>query len=330
MATIDISFIIPVYNCSKYIKRCIHSITALNTPKYSYEIVIVNDGSTDDSIHKVYSFWEENADLRDRILIIETSHGGPGYARNIGLVRAKGTFVWFVDADDEIVTENVETILDQAYAYCLDILTFNIYMVYNDGRYAPYKSISACPNKCFLTGKEFVSNNWDYLGTPWKYIYRRCFLIDNKIEFPVEILHEDEIFSINAFMVCKKMGFSNMYCYKYYKEIGLIMSTMSAKRISSLFKVCEVLYDLYLRLLPIDKEFLSLPLLKRVVLMSQQLLMVYEKINVSYFATMHQKKVINDVMKGLCSSEYWDVIQDTFGSNVVCLIKELERKVVLC
>jgi len=327
MTTIDISFVIPVYNCSEYIERCLWSIIALNKYEYSFEIIIVNDGSTDDSIYKVSSFIEE-VGIKNKLRIIETSHNGPGNARNVGLANALGVYVWFVDADDEIITGNVKFLLEQAYAYGLDILTFNIYLVYNDGRNAPWKEL----NQDFLNGngKMFVKNNWDYLGTPWKYIYRRHFLIDNQIKFPIEILHEDEVFSVNAFMLCERMGISNMYCYKYYKENGKIMSTMSAKRISSLFYVCEVLFDLYLRQSTCNNDFLSLPLLKRIVLMIQQSLMLYEKTNEVYMATLHQIEVIDKIKKELHSSKYLGVIQKTFGRNVICIFDKLEKKMLLC
>lgn len=100
-----ISIIVPIYNMSKWLSRCVESL--LKQSYANLEIILVDDGSTDDSLEICYKY----AKIDSRIVVLHKENGGQGSARNIGLKNAKGEFIGFVDPDDWICHEMYETLL---------------------------------------------------------------------------------------------------------------------------------------------------------------------------------------------------------------------------
>ena len=98
-----ISFIIPAYNAEKTIEKCIDSI--LHIQNYEIEVIIINDGSTDDTLNKCLKIDDE------RVLVITQKNKGVSAARNRGILEARGDYVVFVDSDDEIDASEMEKAL---------------------------------------------------------------------------------------------------------------------------------------------------------------------------------------------------------------------------
>ena len=103
-----VSVIIPVYNVERYLKKCIDSI--LNQTYKNLEIILVDDGSTDCSS----KICDEYAKNDTRILVIHKANGGQSEARNIGISESKGEYIFFVDSDDYIEYNAIETMLEIA------------------------------------------------------------------------------------------------------------------------------------------------------------------------------------------------------------------------
>ena len=123
------SIIIPVYNSEKYIEKCINSI--LEQTCENYEVIIVNDGSTDNSIEIIKQLLHEaNIDW----LVIDKENGGQGSARNLGIKYAKGEYLVVIDSDDYLMTtmlEVVNCVIESKYP---DIVCFNSMLVDENGR----------------------------------------------------------------------------------------------------------------------------------------------------------------------------------------------------
>lgn len=100
-----VSVIMPVYNKEKYVERAIQSV--LNQTYKMLELIIINDGSTDNSLIKCKRFEDE------RIIIIDSENYGVSHARNLGIARATGTFITFLDADDYLDVYYLEQLLDE-------------------------------------------------------------------------------------------------------------------------------------------------------------------------------------------------------------------------
>ena len=99
----DVSIIIPLYNAEKTIERCLDSILKQKT-SFKYEIIVVDDGSKDNSLEKL-------KDYKRFIKLIKETNGGPGKARNIGIRESSANFLLFVDSDDYVADNFVETFL---------------------------------------------------------------------------------------------------------------------------------------------------------------------------------------------------------------------------
>ena len=93
-----LSIIVPVYNAQHYLQECLHSLLTQDIPETDYEVICINDGSTDDSSKILAQFAAEHSNL----LIIDQENSGVVTARNVGLSHARGDYIWFVDADDLI------------------------------------------------------------------------------------------------------------------------------------------------------------------------------------------------------------------------------------
>ena len=116
-----LSIIIPVYNVEKYISRCLESLCHQSLSQNDYEILIVNDGSTDNSVAIANQYVDKYANFK----LIDKENGGVGSARNKGIAEAKGNYIYFIDPDDYLATNLLKILLDYADNYSLEILTFS-------------------------------------------------------------------------------------------------------------------------------------------------------------------------------------------------------------
>ena len=121
-----ISIVVPVYNTSKFLDKCIKSI--LNQTYKNLEIIIVNDGSTDDSLNKI----KEYEKIDERIIIIDKKNGGLSSARNIGIKNSSGEYILNVDSDDWIEKDTCELLLKVALKTNADIVIGNIILEFKN------------------------------------------------------------------------------------------------------------------------------------------------------------------------------------------------------
>lgn len=208
MNNIKVSVIIPAYNASKYIKECIESILASTLKEL--EIIVVNDGSTDDTpaILDLYTREKE-------IVTIHQTNGGPSKARNTGLIRAQGEYVGFVDSDDWVENNMFEIMYNAAKKECADIVWCNIFRNENEKM---QKYLDSGSYGCDKIKEEFFprlifsldssKGHQTLRGSVWCRLYRRQHLLANKILFCEKINNnEDLLFNLKATI--------NAKCYVY-------------------------------------------------------------------------------------------------------------------
>lgn len=170
------SIIVPVYNTEKYINRCLDSI--LNQTYKNYELIIVNDGSTDNS-QKIIDKYKINSYIKE--------NGGPGDARNYGLSKAKGDYILFVDSDDYI-DENLLDTLNKSIKN-EDIIRFQYYKeVNNELIEGTNATLFAGYNGSDAFIELLKSGSIDY---PVLYAYKREYYINNNFMFKKNMYHED-------------------------------------------------------------------------------------------------------------------------------------------
>lgn len=228
MDVIKLSLILPVYNVSSYIERCLDSICSQMDE--NIEVIIVDDESPDDSIDKVIKY----CDKYPNISILHQENRGLGGARNTGLRNAKGEYIWFIDSDDEIAKDVIPFILNQIQGE--EIIIFDYDMLDKNGNvfYSTYCSSS------FLHISGPSAEKYFILGQAWRSIYKRDFLINNNLFFREHFLHEDGEFNMRAMCYAYNVSYVQKSIYRYYtSNNGSIMNNINIKNILDLFSYID-------------------------------------------------------------------------------------------
>lgn len=218
-----ISIIIPVYNVEKYLSRCLESI--LSQSLKEIEIIVVNDGSTDNSL-EICRYYEKKD---SRIIVIDKKNEGVSVARNTGIENASGKYIGFVDPDDWIEKNMYENMYNtiEKYKCCIAFCNYS-----KDSRLgSTIKTLKF--NKDFL-GKldiinELIANMigiedilpkyYNVMGCVWRCLYRRDFIEKFNLRFtPGITIMEDLIFSVQALIYCDKSCIDHGVYYHYMKN----------------------------------------------------------------------------------------------------------------
>lgn len=182
-----LSIIIPVYNEGRFLSRCLSSIRVDDNSEDcdEVEVIAIDDGSTDNS-GEILDEWAHLFKV-----VHHSTNWGVSMTRNHGLSLAKGDFVTFLDADDELTGDGVDHLLTGCLAD-FDILQFNHIRAYEQGFSFPRYSNE--PGRYYLSGN--LPQKWVLC---WNKIYKRSFLSENRITFPENVsFEEDRIFNIRA------------------------------------------------------------------------------------------------------------------------------------
>jgi len=188
-STKDLSFIVPVYNSKEYIAECLESLVNQKT-EYIYEMILVNDGSTDGTAKMLESYSKN-----EKIKIIHQQNGGISRARNKGLEVAKGKYIAFVDNDDYVSKDYVQMLLDTAVQHDADMVKCGYVMFNQNGvirRFTLPKRIYKSP-----LGDKVC----DFNGLIWGGIIKRK--IFKEICFPADYWYEDMITKVVVMQLCQ-------------------------------------------------------------------------------------------------------------------------------
>ena len=148
-----LSIILPTYNMEKYLERCLDSVINQDIKKTDYEIIIINDESTDNSLQIAQKYA-----LKHRNIIIHSKkNGGLGAARNTGLEIAKGEYIYFLDTDDYITENSLSSIIKIVKDHELEILTFISSMTTHDDLNESSLPINSGEIE-LMTGLEYIGN----------------------------------------------------------------------------------------------------------------------------------------------------------------------------
>lgn len=198
----SISLIIPVYNSEKYLERCILSILASSFS--DYEIILVNDGSTDSSL----SICERFVSCYPNIFVFSQDNQGVSAARNLGIERSQGDFVFFIDSDDWIDSRMLSAMYDVAIKESADIVACNF--IFNFENYEkPYMKL---PSGSENYRKNILQGN---CAVVWRNLIRKSILAS--IFFNTDFKYgEDYIFSCQIFLKTDKIIVMQDYFYHYY------------------------------------------------------------------------------------------------------------------
>ena len=232
-----LSIVIPVYNVEKYLPKCLDSLlTKTDTP---YEIILVNDGSTDGSLAVAETY---RARFPELISVITTENMGQGSARNVGLEKARGEFLYFIDSDDYLAPGGMDAILA-----CLhedfDICIFDSIAVNADGRELKYMPGYTGERRRLSLDEtpEMILRSPDV----WNKIFRRSLFVDSGIRFPIRVWFEDLRTVPKLYQFTDRIVYIPQAWHRYLQRRDSVTSTSRAMRNLEIIPAADDLWSFF-------------------------------------------------------------------------------------
>ena len=210
-----LSFVVPCFNAEKYVQRCLDSIFRCGLDENGYEVLCVNDCSTDGTSEILRQNSELHANLRVITHEVNKGWGGP---RNTGIKEAKGRFLWFVDADDMVRKEGVANAVEKADKEGLDVLCFNYERVNDEGEVLScpkvFDEVSARDGYAFAK-TAFNGGIVNHMGFVWRFIYKTEYLRTHQLYFPEKVCWEDTVFMPKSILEAERVSSIPDVLYAY-------------------------------------------------------------------------------------------------------------------
>ncbi|MGZ0017099.1 glycosyltransferase [Yeosuana sp. AK3] len=227
-----LSVIIPLYNVENYVSICINSILNQGLDARDYEILIINDGSTDNSLEIVKKFEHKYTN----IFVYSKKNCGVGSARNKGISLAKGKYIYFIDPDDYLAENVLGLILLHAEKNNLQILTFSSHATTKTNLNASLSNNTKAFQLQTMDGVSYISLN-GYKNEVWWYIIEHSFLNEIGIKFIVGRWMEDAIFTSNLLLKAKRISKLPIDAHRHVKVKGSAMTSKEAEH------YIKIIYD---------------------------------------------------------------------------------------
>ncbi|MEC0666415.1 glycosyltransferase [Priestia flexa] len=253
----DLSIILPVYNVEPYLSSCLNSI--FQKKEYSFEVIAINDGSTDNSL----KILEEYKAKFSNLTVISQKNSGPSVARNKGLAKAKGNYIYFFDSDD-ILHDSIN-LISLSQNTDVDIITFNA-EVFKDNENNILESVDSYkePRVIYKINQSKYVNNiqlvnysgmqyfdiirkvGSYTPVVWRKIYKKSFLQDYNLEFhPNIIAGEDDLHFIQTLLCNPKiLHYNQSVVLHRIRGTSLMGSLNRQKKYDSFYTVLLELINL--------------------------------------------------------------------------------------
>lgn len=231
-----LSIIIPIYNVEKYIYGTLASIYCQKCDESTFEVVVVNDGTPDNSMEIVDSFLKKYSNLT----IINQKNQGLSCARNAGLKIASGEYIWFVDSDDQIAPNSINLVIESIGSNNAEIIGFNVIKhKENTNEECTERPMTkrVLEYGRLYSGKQ--ASKWMQIGMVQRFVFQKEFLTSNNLSFLPNIYYEDNELMVKAIVYAKKILLIDQVSYFYL--VRQKESIMSEIRIRSLRDVLTII-----------------------------------------------------------------------------------------
>ena len=221
-----VSIIVPIYNAEKWIERCIDSI--LNQTHKNLEIILINDGSKDKSKEIILKYKDE------RIIFIDKENTGVSATRNLGIEKSSGDYIMFVDSDDYIESNTVETLLKKAVKDKCDLVVCNYFLEISrtlEIKMPLFENCSLKEKPDLVTIINFA---------PWNKLYHKNLFKKTDNRFVIGLKYEDAPVVIQAIRDAKKIGIVDDCLFHYVMQKTGETITRD-KRIFDIISICEII-----------------------------------------------------------------------------------------
>lgn len=285
-----ISIIIPVYNVEKYLEECIKSV--LNQNYDNYEIILIDDGSTDNS----GKICDEYAKKSKKVKTFHKVNGGLSDARNYGIEKAEGDYIIFVDSDDYIQKDILNKMVNKLEKEKCEILITRLVESFeNENIEKDKKIVNYSNNKLKLDSLKWIleksQNSWPAV----KYIVSRKFINEYNLRFKTGFLHEDVEWTSLLCIYGQRFGyFEPIWYYHRMNRPNSITNTMNEKRIIDVMKISydciEGIYSLKLNSLNIQEKNI-----------------IINRIMSSFYSTLFKSVFLEDKKIDIISNELYSM-----------------------
>lgn len=241
-----ISVIVPVYNVENYVEQTIDSL--INQSLKNIEIICINDGSTDKSLEVLKTKYSNI----NKVSIYTQNNQGLSSTRNNGVRLARGKYIYFIDSDDLLEDNALETMYNKLDTNKLDILFFDAESFFEDCDKSDMDSYYARKNEYsdIYSGIDLMksmSENGEYRASACLQIFNREFYIENNLQFINGILHEDNAFTFNCLLNAKRASHIQQRLYKRrVRSTSITTMSVTYRHVYGLFKCYENMIMTYL------------------------------------------------------------------------------------
>ena len=224
-----LSIIVPVYNVEAFLNKCVDSLLAQDLSKEDYEVILVDDGSTDSSGALCDTLAAEHGNIR----VIHQQNRGLSGARNAGIPVASGTYVLFVDSDDFLCPNVLGTLVGLMESKELDILRFNYQNVNMDGAvFEPNKYVKPFVDYSDVVcdGETFLNERLGYACYAWQFLVKASILRQEGNGFKEGIYFEDVEWTPRILLQALRVASTDTLVYNYLFRTGSIARNKDAEK----------------------------------------------------------------------------------------------------
>jgi glycosyltransferase involved in cell wall biosynthesis len=238
-----------MYNAENHIINCLNSLINQGLSDSDYEIMIMDDGSRDDSVKLVSNFIR----YKDNFYLFEESNSGSDSTRNKLLKKAKGEYIYFIDADDYLADNVLAKLLDYAVKNKIDFIGFDTLETNNLNEFGLEEGfVTSFDQLKIISGNQFIKENRHLRHEVWWYLVKKDLLVKHDICFDENGNNADVVFTIKILLNVKKMIFCPFAVHRY------IQTTTSVMRDTSVEKRRKLIDSMYLMIISYSKLILSL------------------------------------------------------------------------
>lgn len=228
-----VSVIVPVYNVEEYIDKCLDTLT--NQTFKDYELIIINDGSPDNSESIILDYQKKYPKL---IKYYKKENGGLSSARNYGIEKSTGEYLMFIDSDDYVSNDMVEKLYNKIDKEQSDMVICNYYRVTCKGKFIKNYNINP--------GTTNIKSNPEILlnkQAAWNKIYKKELFSQSK--FDEGKYYEDLRLIPKLYLECKKIAFIDDFCYYYIERDNSIMKDINLEKNYEIVEAIDSLITYY-------------------------------------------------------------------------------------
>ncbi len=228
---VKVSIIVPIFNTSKYLSRCIDSV--LSQSFKDIELILVNDGSTDQS-HKIIGEYND-----PRIKYYKRKNFGIGVSRNFGIENSNGEYICFLDSDDYLNNKFIEDMYNRCESDKLDMCVCDYYHYIENTQSIKKYSLPSIDNTSLDNSPNILI---DINLSSCNKMYRKTLFEDNNLRFPENLKYEDIAFVVKALTKSNKIGKIDIPLYYFMVHDNAQMEVIDEKMFD-IFKILDIIYD---------------------------------------------------------------------------------------